>query len=260
MKLLVVVHIYYEHLWPELADCLDALPVPFDLRVTCVRHEKAVAAMVRERFPSARVEVVPNRGFDIGPFFHVLNSVDVGAFDVVAKLHTKRDIPEGYWMPVDVTGPKFRERSLSFARSPESWRHALKVLFRRGVGMVGEGSLLLNRASDPLQDYREVENVLHTAGLSFRGGSFVAGTMFLVRAGLLKPFQGRFVPEQFEVPDHSRGDCLPHFLERALGYAVQAQHFRVYAWETPCSPMEHVLGDIRLLLARVQTPFRRTGV
>lgn len=230
MRLLVIVHIYYEHLWPELAEGLRCLKEPFDLRVTCVRRGEEVAAMVRESFPSAHVETVENRGFDMGPFFHVLNGVDLNDYDAVVKLHTKRDIPLGYVMRGKVEGPDFRERLLRFTRSGTCWERALKRLFRRGTGMVGEGGLALNRFSDPLRDYGGVEEVLHRAGLVFRGGFFVAGSMFIIRAPLLKVFQHRWCMEDFEVPDRTKGDGLPHFQERALGYAVYSQGFCLRDW------------------------------
>ena len=231
MHLLVIVHIYYEDLWPELADVLSFLPGPFDLRVTCVRDAEGISSMVHERFPLARVEQVENRGFDMGPFFHVLNSVRLEDYDAVVKLHTKRDIPPHYVMRVDVSGPKFRELLLSFAAGGERWQETLDRLFRQGTCMVGEGKLALNRFSDSLRDYDAVKAVMRRAGLSFRGGFFVAGSMFIVRAPLLKPFQGRFRLEDFDVSDRSQGDCLPHFLERALGYAVYAQGYRLSGWD-----------------------------
>lgn len=231
MRLLVIVHIYYEDLWPELAEALASLPRPFDLRVTCVRDAEGIFSKVHESFPQALVEQVENRGFDIGPFFHVLNAVRLEDYDAVVKLHTKRDIPPHYVMRVNVVGSKFRELLLSFSRSQEKWNRALDTLFQKDTGMVGEGKIALNHFSDSLRKYDGVKDALHRAGLSFRGGFFIAGSMFIVRAHLLKPFQGCFHLEDFEIPDRSRGDCLPHFLERALGYAVYAQGYRLQSWD-----------------------------
>ena len=231
MRVFVVVHIYYENLWPELEKALDMLSAPFDLQVTCIRNKAKVADMVHEHFPAAKVELVDNRGFDMGPFFHVLNNVCLDDYDVVVKLHTKRDIPQHYVMRINVEGTKFRERLLAFAKSEETWKKALRILFQQRVGMVGDGGLVLNRFADSLRVYDGVEAAMRRMGLSFRGVFFVAGSMFIVRASLLKPFQGRFHMEDFEIPDRSKGDCLPHFLERALGYAVYAQGYRLASWD-----------------------------
>ena len=229
MNLLVVVHIYYEDLWSELAASLAHLHDPFDLRVTCVQHLEAISAMVHAEFPDARVELVENRGFDVGPFLHVIDSVDLDNYDAVVKLHTKRDIPPHYEMRVDVTGSRFRNLLLSFAKSPEAWQSALGML-KEDVGMVGEGTLFLNKFSDTLRDYRGVLDVMRRMKMPFQSGFFVAGSMFIVRASLLKPFQSTFPLSAFDVPDRSKGDCLPHFLERAFGYAVYAQGLRLADW------------------------------
>ncbi len=230
MKLLVVVHIYYEDLWPELAASLIRLHDPFELRVTCVQHLEAVSAMVHADFPDAQIELVENRGFDVGPFLHIIDSVELNNYYAVVKLHTKRDIPPHYDMRVNVTGSRFRNLLLAFTKSPKNWQSALGKL-KGDVGMVGEGKLFLNKFSDTLGDYRGVLEVMQRMKMPVQSGFFVAGSMFIVRASLLKPFQGRFRMEEFEIPDRSRGDCLPHFLERALGYAVYAQGYRLASWD-----------------------------
>lgn len=232
MRLLVVVHVYYEELWKELAESITCLPVPFALRVTCVQRLPEISAMVHATFPSAQVELVENRGFDIGPFLHVINSENLDDYDAVVKLHTKRNIPPHYVMRVNVEGSRFRDLLLNFSRSPGRWSKALDTLFQRDTGMVGEGKLMLNRFSDSLGKYEGVKAVMHHVGLSFRGGFFVAGSMFIVKSQFLKPFQGHFLLEDFEIPDRSKGDCLPHFLERALGYAVYAQGACLQSWDT----------------------------
>ena len=169
MNLLVVVHIYYEELWPELAALLVQLHDPFDLRVTCVQHLEVISAIVHAEFPDAQVELVENRGFDVGPFLHVIDSVDLDDYDAVVKLHTKRDIPPHYDMRVDVTGSRFRNLLLAFATSPESWQSALGML-KGDVGMVGEGTLFLNQFSDTLRDYRGVLDVMQRMKMPFQSG------------------------------------------------------------------------------------------
>lgn len=231
MQVLIIVHIFYPDVWPEIADGLGQLGRPFDLCVTCVRDEAEIAAMVHERFPRAKVEVVDNCGFDMGPFFHVLNSVELDDYDIVVKLHTKRDVPAMYEMRGYLNGSDFRNRLLSFTRTSQSWEQSMHTLLKRGVGMVADSGVMLNRFSDPLREYTGVFQILQKVGLGYRGGFFAAGSMFMARASLLKSFQGRFTLADFEVPDRSKGDCLPHFLERAFGYAVYAQGYRLAGWD-----------------------------
>ena len=231
MRLLIIVHIFYPEIWSEIADALDQLDYPYDLRVTYVTNEAKIDDIVHARFPQARIECVDNRGFDMGPFFHVLNSVDLNDYDIVVKLHTKRNVPAGYEMRGYLKGPDFRNMLLRFTRTTQTWKKAMNMLSKSRVGMVADSGVMLNRFSDPLRDYTGVIQAMQKAGLEYRGGFFAAGSMFMVRAALLKPFQGRFCMEDFEVPDRSKGDCLPHFLERALGYSVYAQGYRLASWD-----------------------------
>ena len=230
MRILAIVHIFYPDMWPEIADDLAELNSALDLCVACVRDKAEVETMVHAQFPLAHVELVANRGFDIGPFFHILNSIDLEKYDVVVKLHTKRNVPVIYEMRGNYSGPGFRNMLLSFTRTSTSWKKSLNMLSKDRIGMVADNGVILNRFSDPLRDYSGVLNVLHKVNLKYCGGFFAAGSMFMIRASLLKPFQGCFTLEDFEVPDRSKGDCLPHFLERAFGYAVYAQGYRLVDW------------------------------
>ena len=66
---------------------------------------------------------------------------------------------------------------------------------------------------------------------------FVAGTMFFVRAKLLRPFL-KYKIEDFAISDKSIHDnTLAHVLERLFGLAVTAQGYKIqgvkyksYAW------------------------------
>lgn len=44
-------------------------------------------------FKNADFYVVPNLGFDLGPFVYALDKVNLSDYSYVIKLHTKRDIP-----------------------------------------------------------------------------------------------------------------------------------------------------------------------
>ena len=175
MNLLVVVHVFYVEVWPEIADGLAQLGRPFDLCVTCVRDEAEIAAMVHERFPRAQVEVVDNRGFDMGPFFHVINSVNLDDYDIVVKLHTKRDVPAMYEMRGYLNGSDFRNRLLSFTRTSQSWEQSMNTLLKRGVGMVADSGVMLNRFSDPLRDTRECFRSCRRWGLGTAAASLPQG-------------------------------------------------------------------------------------
>ena len=231
MRILVCVHIFYKELWSELASCLENIPEAYELYVTCVDDVDSIRKMVHPSFPFAQVVQVKNRGFDVGPFFYAISQVDLNNFDIVIKLHTKRNIPEDYYFRINVSGTRFRDHLLAFCRTRANWEMAKLQLARKDIGMVGSGRLTLNRFSDFLKQYSHVYAPLEKAGLCWRGGYFIAGTMFAIKADLLKPWQNVYTIDDFPTPDRSRGDCLPHFLERALGYSVYSQGYRIASWD-----------------------------
>jgi lipopolysaccharide biosynthesis protein len=88
-----VAHVYYPGLWPEIRDALAGSGVEFDLYVTLTRGaqgQEALRARIEADWPGARVTVMPNRGRDILPFLHILNSGWLQGYDAVCKLHTKK--------------------------------------------------------------------------------------------------------------------------------------------------------------------------
>ena len=92
--ILVHVHIYYEFLWPELKSCLKNIDgYTHQIVVTLVKENPKLQEDILSSFPNAKIEIVENLGFDLGPFIHVLNEVNLDDYSYVIKLHTKRDIP-----------------------------------------------------------------------------------------------------------------------------------------------------------------------
>lgn len=93
-KILVHVHIFYENLYPELKACLLNLnDYNCDYIFTFVKENEALESDIKSTFKNVNVEIVKNLGFDLGPFVHVLNEVNLNDYSYVIKLHTKRDIP-----------------------------------------------------------------------------------------------------------------------------------------------------------------------
>ncbi len=232
MRVLIIVHLYYHDMWPELAECIAACPASFDLYVSVVDNEDEARARITAQFPHAKVVMVDNRGFDVGPFIHILNSVDLAHYDAVVKLHSKRDVhAKCIIRGNDVGKAMWRRRLLSFCDSTEHWQKTLCLLQEHGVGMVGNGSLAISPFADPVKNRHEVQQIFSRIGLPFKGGYFVAGTMFAVRAELLSCLQGVYQLSDFDEPDRSQRDCAPHFFERAFGYLIYAQGFKLKSWD-----------------------------
>ncbi len=139
--MLVVAHVYYPDLWPELAERILRIPGPVDLVLTLPEgRPEALADSIVAQFPDVRFEVVANRGRDMWPFVRVLELGLVGDHDAVLKLHTKASTHR-------IDGAAWRGRLLdSLCPSPEGIGLILELLRREPeVGMVAPAGAVLGR-------------------------------------------------------------------------------------------------------------------
>lgn len=236
LRLLVVVHLYYRDQWDELRSCLANLTDDCDLFFTFVDESAAVEA--RQEYPGATFVKCANRGFDVWPFLKVLQSVDLGRYDAVVKLHTKRDfnIPEDAWINrVRMNGSAWRTRLLAFVRTPGNWRRSRGLICRPDVGMVADWSVVVGRMTPGLKMYRaEFDEAAARLGMSddpavARRGRYVAGTMFVAKPSGLRILLERINPseDQFAVSARESGEQFAHLTERMLGLCVHLAGLRV---------------------------------
>ncbi len=91
----VVVHLYYEETWPDIAGALSRLPFPFDLIVTTVPGRERIVEAVRRDFPLADIEVMENRGRDVRPFLVLLERGRLDRYRYLCKVHGKKSTDGG---------------------------------------------------------------------------------------------------------------------------------------------------------------------
>lgn len=90
-KVVVLAHVHYPELWPDISDRFARIPMEFDLVVTVTRGtaESAIPSIKKQR-PDAKIIVVANRGRDWGPTLEVVRAGLLSGYDAVAKVHTKK--------------------------------------------------------------------------------------------------------------------------------------------------------------------------
>ena len=235
-RIAVVVHVYYPHLMTELARCVCNVSkvASCDIFVTVV--DDSIVTRVRTMFPGAKVRVVENRGYDLGPFFDVLRGLDLSQYDYVVKLHTKRDCT-GMVNGVPLFGDSWRRYLLRFVSTPEMFGRVMSCMSADArIGMVGDGRLVvglkdeLGSPTAQLEHNRIVEALerlqLPADVSSYR---FVGGTMFIARSEVLRCFQrsGLFLQSFALMNGRESGASKAHIYERVLGFAVCAQGYRV---------------------------------
>ncbi|MCT2084702.1 rhamnan synthesis F family protein [Microbacterium enclense] len=137
LRVVVVAHIFYDEMTPEILERADTLPVPYDFVVTtpdptrAERIREHIARLPGERGDVSVRVVESNDGRDQSAFLvgcrDVLSS---GRYDVVVKLHSKKTPQDGYNV-----GTHFREQQ--FLNLLPDRDHSSRVLglFQREKGL-----------------------------------------------------------------------------------------------------------------------------
>ena len=221
--ILAIVHVYYADLWNELRDALSNITVPYDLYVTAI--DGSLKDQVLSFKPDAHFITVENRGYDVGPFVFVLNQVNLDDYSYVIKLHTKRDLSygsklNGYNMSFD----RWRGYALSFLKKENFEKCLTAFETNPKLGMVSDYHLIFDKEPEDKKAADGACRLLDKIGLPMKQVKFVAGTIFMCRAELLKVVQKLQLKfSDFEVPDRKRKTSLAHIMERFFGCAVIAQ-------------------------------------
>lgn len=95
VRIALHLHVYYPDLLPEIMRRLSLNSVRPDLFVSVpsVKIEADVADILKDyEGRLMRLEVVPNRGRDIGPFLTAFGPQLIAEYDIVGHLHTKKSV------------------------------------------------------------------------------------------------------------------------------------------------------------------------
>ena len=229
------VHLFYEELWDEMLFCLKNYIDLYGEKnvhifVTYPQNRPVLGELVTHDIPFALSFPVENRGYDIGPFIDVLHRVNLDEFDFFVKLHTKRDVKEGWVNFRHYTGGEWRKRLLSFCATREAVEMSVAAFLQQpDLGMIADRRMIdpSGIASCHHSDFSD--SAVRELGLIPNGRTIVWGTMFMVRAQLLKPFL-KWTLEDFSAPVMEaphRIEGLSSRAEGAFGMVINAQGYRV---------------------------------
>jgi len=231
MKILSSVHVFYPEFWPELARCLRNVCAPCDI-VATLPDGATFAGEIRRDFPKAHIMFCENRGFDVWPFLKSIGEVGLDGYTHVLKLHTKRDVhtdPPTTFNNFNYEGPRWRTALLSFLADKSVFQKC-RALFARdnSVSMIAGRDVIVRRRDVGHPDVQKTfDDALSYAaekyGLRPAKPEFAAGTMFLAKAEVFKPFAGRFSASDFvqSVKD-DKVVTLAHLMERVFGFSACA--------------------------------------
>ena len=234
---LLCVHIYYADMWEELGRCIANVTIPFRLYVTMVAENPDLVRKIRGTYPDANIEVVENRGYDVGPFVHIIKNVNLNDYSFVIKLHTKRDMAVGtIYQNQDFSGDRWRRALLDFISSKEKFSRVIDGFCRDAkLGMVANHRVHHNGFAFKTRElYANVVRVMADMGLALKHCKHIAGTMFIARAELFIPIQKLGIDlDDFEVPDKVHSQKMAHLFEVIFGYIVYAQGYEIRDCYTP---------------------------
>lgn len=229
--ILVHCHIYYPAMWTELKTCIKNIePCPFKLYVTLVDNHQDIIDDIKATFQEAQIEFVENRGYDVGPFVHIINKINLDDYSYVIKLHTKRNLPEESLMNYyDVSGSNWRDYLLDFISTRAKFQSCIQAFEKKPkLGMISNYHLILKKEYYDKRAQEEVKEFLGKLGYKKTKYGFVGGTMFITKAKLLKPLQKLNISlSDFNIPDKNHSSTLAHTVERLLGCLVLAENHKI---------------------------------
>ena len=229
----IVVHIYYEETWADIAGALKRLTIPFDLIVTTVPERKSLIETIRRDFPRAEIEATENRGRDVRPFLVLLEGGRLDRYRYVCKVHGKKSSDGGR---KSYMGSLWRRRLLFDLLAAPGLANSIVDVFERdpSIGMIGPRRFRLPSEiySEELSWSVNRQRVLELAGKmgvppeQFRL-DFFGGTMFWVRPEALVPLRKLKLADSFAEEKGLLDGGLEHATERLFGAAVVAAGYRL---------------------------------
>ncbi|MBP3686950.1 MAG: hypothetical protein J6J35_01130 [Alphaproteobacteria bacterium] len=242
MKIAVHFHLYYQTQLPEMLKLLTNLNQPginWDLYVTLPLTDsltdaqaKAISNRILSIFPNAKITHPENRGYDVGAFIDFLHHINLDEYDYVLKVHTKNQNKRNQTI---LNGNKldnalWRKILLDALLITKKQIHKNLALLSKNpqIGMLGAKYCLTNEKHAYQELLPEINAVLSQMSLPpVTKVTFVAGTMFLCKASLLKPLRTLSIADFSPTNGKVRDKTLAHVIERAFGAIIEQQNYQL---------------------------------
>lgn len=229
-RIAVLVHIYYEETWPDIAQALQVLQEPFDLIITTSPDKLAqVSAQVTPLYPHCEIHVLENKGRDIRPFVAVLPLLLERQYQAVLKLHSKKSLHRGdgdLWRQTLIkqllpSGPELALMINSLHEYP-----ALGLIAPQGNVLNVQRYIGSNQA---WVDKLVIELGESAAWLKQTQPWFAAGTMFWFKPQSVQSLLHcpSIQQDAFETEKGQIDGTLAHAVERVFGCATLANGYHL---------------------------------
>lgn len=251
MKVLVIFHIFY----PEsaswyLEQMRNIHSCSWDLIVTGPSFSKRTMDAVLAVKPDAAFVTTENIGYDVWPFIAAFRTVKPAEYDIVVKLHTKKE--DDYSISLNgmkVDGKKWRDLLVCpLLGSPKRFSKLLDAFGRhRNAGIAFNRQLGFRLKRENPEDCGMFDDEVKRLGMERRKCIFCSGTVFAAREeaiGFLR--DERIGSDIFENsgPSHSRG-TMAHVYERLIPMAAESRGYRyVPLYDSPAAAMKFRIKDV----------------
>ena len=217
-KIAVVAHVYYFEQWAYLARLIKNIPFQFQLYVTMPENSKlSDQKTITDYFPDAKIILHPNLGRDIAPFLEVLPTIAENDYELVCKVHTKKDDP--------IYGDAWRRLMLQSTLGKEDLVRLILEKFTENpdLGMVGPLQLYKSGRSlmyDNLANIKKIRQFIPEKQPLPADWGFFPGSCFWARPDALLPL-AKAVRQLIYEDDNTKSDGqLAHAIERLFGLAI----------------------------------------
>lgn len=230
MKTVAVhLHLYYRDQADDMFRFLKNLHgVDFDLFITLVENDTNLIAKIQKTWPMAHVYVVPNRGYDVGPFIDFLHRINLNHYRYILKLHTKgrtsqnTTILNGHVLTNDL----WREIMLNTLIGSTTRVHQnLHIMATQPeIGEIASTYCITEETRTWRKMLPQINQALTKMGLTpVERVRFAAGSMFWIRAELCRPLLAFTLRDFAPTDGHVKDGTLAHVMERVFGLIVTEQ-------------------------------------
>lgn len=263
MKTLAIhLHLYYLEQLPEILNYLRSLEgMDYDLYVSMISHDEEVEREINRFKPDAQIWIIPNQGYDVGPFIDFLHKIDLDEYRYILKIHTKGKSNNHTWLNGNRLDNKLWKEILldSLLKDKERVQENLNLLEDNPqIGMLSSKYCITDEKRTYQKLLPQINSELTKCGFDEVDKlSFVAGTMFYVRSKLLKPLL-KYSFNDFDKTDGNIKDgTFAHVMERLFGGLVLAQGYTIHGIKHDNYKKGFILASIKhFLFQKKQTQHR----
>jgi lipopolysaccharide biosynthesis protein len=220
MKHCILLHLYYQDLWPEFKSKLQPiLNENVHLYVTITEDNTQYTDDIKSI--AQEVFLVENRGMDVGPFIYAYNKVKNFGYITYLKLQSKKSLHS--------PGIGDEWRQLLYYPIVDNYEFIIDKIKNVNYPIIlGQKYFYYDEEKEPKNNPNRVaaKKFIDKATSILKitdDGSFFAGTMFLTNSNYLEKLFNNIdlnkLYYEFELGYHR--DSLAHGMERVLGYGIQ---------------------------------------